>query len=187
MAERITIIDFVDKYTAKYDKDTFIREKIEDVWQETSYADTRKESRELAAAFMSLGLKKGERVALLSEGRKLWLIAELGILYAGGVDVPLSIKLEESNDLLFRLQHSDSRIIVASKQQLPKIHRIIDQLPLIEKVIVLDELKTVADNEICINDFRAMGKAWIAGYQLYRTFIKSTILNCYSIWLSYSR
>ena len=69
MAERITIIDFVDKYTAKYDKETFIREKIDDVWQETSYADTRKESRELAAAFMSLGLKKGERVELLSEGR----------------------------------------------------------------------------------------------------------------------
>ena len=165
MAERITIIDFVDKYTAKYDKETFIREKIDDIWQETSYADTRKESRELAAAFMSLGLKKGERVALLSEGRKLWLIAELGILYAGGVDVPLSIKLEESNDLLFRLQHSDSRFIVASKQQLPKIHRIIDQLPLVEKVIVLDELKTVADNEICINDFRAMGKAWIAEHE----------------------
>ena len=36
MAERITIIDFVDKYTAKYDKETFIREKIDDVWQETS-------------------------------------------------------------------------------------------------------------------------------------------------------
>lgn len=165
MSERITIIDFVDKYTAKYAKDTFIREKLDDVWQETSYADTRKEGRELAAAFMSLGLKKGERVALLSEGRKLWVIAELGILYAGGVDVPLSIKLEESNDLIFRIQHSDARFVVVSKQQLPKIHRIIADLPLVEKVIVLDDLKTVAENEICISEFKALGQAFLAEHE----------------------
>lgn len=165
MAERITIIDFVDKYTAKYAGDTFIREKLGDVWHETSYTDTRKEGRELAAAFMSLGLKKGERVALLSEGRKLWLIAELGILYAGGVDVPLSIKLEESNDLIFRIQHSDARFVVVSKQQLPKIHRIINELPLVEKVIVLDELNTVAENEICISEFTELGKAYLAGHE----------------------
>lgn len=165
MSERITIIDFVDKYTSMYAKDTFIREKFDDVWQETSYEETRNEGRELAAAFMGLGLKKGERVALLSEGRKLWLIAELGILYAGGVDVPLSIKLEESNDLIFRIQHSDARFVVASKQQLPKIHRIIADLPNVEKVIVLDDLKTVAENEICITEFKALGKAYLAEHE----------------------
>lgn len=165
MSERITIIDFVDKYTAKYGKDTFIREKLDDVWHETSYEDTRKEGRVMAAAFMSLGLKKGERVSLLSEGRKYWLIAELGILYAGGVDVPLSIKLEESNDLLFRIQHSDSRFIVCSKQQLPKIHRVIENLPLVEKIIVLDDLKTYAENEIGVSEFIAMGEAWIAEHE----------------------
>ena len=42
---------------------------------------------------MSLGINKGDRISLLSEGRNLWVIGELGILYAGAVNVPLSIKL----------------------------------------------------------------------------------------------
>ena len=54
--KRITIIDFVEKYTAKYDKDTFLREKVDGVWTETSYAKTREEGRILAAGFMALGL-----------------------------------------------------------------------------------------------------------------------------------
>ena len=39
----------------------------------------------LAAGFQSLGIKKGDRIALLSEGRNNWVIAELAILYAGAV------------------------------------------------------------------------------------------------------
>ena len=146
MSNRITLIDFVDKYTSKYAQDTFLREKLDGKWIETSYADTRKEGRIMAAAFMSLGLQKGERVALLSEGRKLWVIAELGVLYAGGVDVPLSIKLEESNDLYFRIHHSDSRFVIVSQQQLPKIRKIVEQLPLVEKIIVLADLAEYQEN-----------------------------------------
>lgn len=162
MSERITIIDFVDKYTSKYSKDTFLREKLDGKWIETSYENTRKEGRVFAAGFMNLGLQKGERVALLSEGRKLWIIAELGVLYAGGVDVPLSIKLEESNDLYFRIHHSDSRFIIASQQQLPKIRKIIDQLPLVEKIIVLDDLAEYGPKEIGISEFLKTGEAYLA-------------------------
>lgn len=162
MSERITIIDFVDKYTSKYGEETFIREKLNGKWEETSYIDTRKEGRIMAAAFMSLGLNKGERVSLLSEGRKLWVIAELGVLYAGGVDVPLSIKLEESNDLYFRIHHSDSRFVIVSQQQLPKIRKIIDQLPLVEKIIVLDDLTEYKDKEIGISEFIRMGQEYLA-------------------------
>ena len=88
--ELLTIIDFVDYYCAKYGSDTFLREKVGDTWTETSYVQTRAEGRIYAAGFMALGLKKGEKVALISEGRNKWIFSELGVLYAGGVDVPLS-------------------------------------------------------------------------------------------------
>ncbi|MBP5572046.1 MAG: AMP-binding protein, partial [Bacteroidales bacterium] len=107
--EILTIIDFVDHYAAKYGDATFLREKIGDVWTETSFKDTRAEGILYAAGFMALGLRKGEKVALISEGRNKWIYSELGVLYAGGVDVPLSFKLESDFDLTFRINHSDSR------------------------------------------------------------------------------
>ena len=77
-------------------------------------------------------------MALLSEGRNAWIIGELAMFYAGACNVPLSVKLEESNDLLFRLTHAEVKFIMVSGNQLKKIRTIIDQLPLLEKVIVFD-------------------------------------------------
>ena len=93
MAERLTIIDFVEKYVAKYAKNPFLWEKNLDTnqWEATSYEDTLKKAKRIAAGLMALGVQKGEKVSYLSEGRDMWVIGELGVLYAGAVNVPLSI------------------------------------------------------------------------------------------------
>ena len=140
MPERLTIIDFVEKYTREYASHVFLREKPADHWTETTFEQTRLEAYRVAAGLMSLGINKGDRISLLSEGRNLWVIGELGILYAGAVNVPLSIKLEEGSDLVFRIRHSDSRFVMVSGSQLPKIRRIVSELPALEKIIVFDEI-----------------------------------------------
>lgn len=109
-----------------------------------------------------LGVQKGEKVSYLSEGRNLWVIGELGVLYAGAVNVPLSIKLEEANDLVFRIRHSDSKYVVTSKFQLPKIRKILPECPLVEKVIVFDEIPDMRENEIYIGDVMKMGDDFLA-------------------------
>ena len=159
--KRTTIIDFVEQYTREYSSLTFLREKVDGVWTETSFEETREESYRIGAGLMQLGLKKGDKVALLSQGRNLWITSELGILYAGGVNVPLSIKLTESTDLLFRIQHSDSRYVIVSGQQLGKIRNIIADCPKVEKVIVLDPIADYRENEMPISDVIAMGEAYL--------------------------
>ena len=69
MSERITIIDFVNKYADKYQNDTFLREKVDGVWTETSFIKTRDEGKILAAGFMALGLGKGDKVSLIAEAQ----------------------------------------------------------------------------------------------------------------------
>ena len=159
-----TIIDFVEKYTHKFSDLTFLREKVNGVWTETSFAQTREESYLIGAGLHVLGLQKGDKVSLLSQGRNLWITSELGILYAGGVNVPLSIKLTESTDLLFRIQHSESRYIIVSEQQLPKIRNIIHDCPNVEKVIVLDSLDQYQENEMPISELIALGEAYLQNH-----------------------
>ena len=142
MAERLTIIEFVEKYVDRFASNTFL-------WG-------------IGAGLMALGVQKGEKVALLSEGRNMWVLGELGILYAGAVNVPLSIKLEESNDLLFRLKHSDSKYIMVSGTQLPKIRKILGDLPAVEKVIVFDELPEYQDKEIPMSEIVKAGDKFLA-------------------------
>ena len=159
--KRTTIIDFVEKYTNEFSELTFLREKVDGVWTETSFRATREEAHKIGAGLVALGLKKGDKVSLLSQGRNLWITSELGILYAGGVNVPLSIKLTESIDLLFRIQHSESRYVIVSEQQLPKIRSIIKDCPLVEKIIVLDPIEDYQANEMSITDVIAMGEEYL--------------------------
>ncbi len=162
MTERITILDFVEKYTHEFSSHVFLREKVGDQWGATTFAQTRQTAHIIGAGLMQLGLNKGDKVALISEGRNMWVLGELGILYAGGVNVPLSIKLEESNDLLFRIIHSDSRYVMTSKQQLPKIRKIISQLPLVEKVIVFDDIDDLQPSEITMSEILKMGETFLS-------------------------
>ena len=162
--KRPTIIDFVEQYTAKYGNETFLREKVDGVWKETSFNATREEAHILAAGFMSMGLEKGDKVALISEGRNYWIFSELGILYAGAVNVPLSFKLESDTDLTFRINHSDARFVIASQTQIDKIRRVIDRCPKVEKVIVMDPIE-LKDGEIYIGDIMAAGKEYLKEHQ----------------------
>ena len=164
MAERITIIDFVEKYVAKYSQNPFLWEKNLDtnVWEPTTYEETLKKAKRIAAGLMALGVQKGEKISYLSEGRDMWVIGELGVLYAGAVNVPLSIKLGEANDLVFRVKHSDSKYVITSKFQLPKIRTILPDCPMVEKVILFDQVDDMKENEIYIGEVMEMGDKFLA-------------------------
>ena len=167
MKERLTIINFVEKYVAKYSKNHILWEKNLDtgVWEPTTYEETLAKAKRIAAGLMALGVQKGEKVSYLSEGRDLWVIGELGVLYAGAVNVPLSIKLGEKNDLVFRGKHSDSKYIITSKFQLPKIRAILPDCPMVEKVIVFDEVADKQDNEMFLSEIIEMGDRFLAEHE----------------------
>ena len=165
MAERLTIIDFVEKYTRKFPDHVYLREKPKDVWVDTTFRQTREETYRIGAGLMALGVEKGDKIALLSEGRTMWVLAELGAMYAGMTDVPLSVNLGDGQDLVFRINHSDSKWIMTSAYQLPKIRKIIDQCPEVRKIIVFDDafydLESLNDNEIRMSEVQKMGDGYL--------------------------
>ena len=163
---RPTIIDFVETYTSRFANNVYLREKVDGVWKAITQAQTRTEAYRIGAGLMALGLQKGEKIALLSESRAMWILAEIGALYAGAVDVPLSVNLGEGQDLLFRIHHSDAKWILVSANQLPKIRAIIAECPAVKKVIVFDDTAFHVDNlregEIKMSEVQRMGDTFLA-------------------------
>ena len=102
-----TIIDLFEDSVGKYGGKTFLLEKRHHRFEPTTYAETRELALEVGAGLAASGIRPGDKVAILAEGSNAWIISELGLFYAGAVSVPLSVKLEESNDLLFRLRHAE--------------------------------------------------------------------------------
>lgn len=156
-----TIINLFEESVSKYPDNPCIWEKLADRFESTSYTEVRNEVYRLAAGFLSLGIGKNDKVALLSEGRKLWITSELAILYTGAVNVPLSVKLD-GNDLLFRLVHSETSTIIVSGIQAPKITRIKKEIPNLKRVIYLDSLNHYSEGEMGIEEVFKLGDAFLA-------------------------
>ena len=159
-----TLVDLFEESVKLYPNNTFLLEKTDKVFEPTTYTQVKEKVYQLGAGLQALGVKKGDNMALLSEGRNMWVIGELSMFYAGAVNVPLSIKLEESNDLLFRLIHGDVKFVMVSGTQLKKVRAIIDQLPEVKKVIVFDEQDHYEDREIALSEVQKMGDEFLASH-----------------------
>ena len=169
MADRITIIDFVEKYSHKYENYVYLREKVDGKWKEITQGQTREEAYRIGAGLMSLGVKKGDKIALLSESRAMWILSELGALYAGATDVPLSVNLGEGKDLIFRINHSEAKWILVSGNHLPKIRAILAECPAVEKVIVFDDTAfdytSLEPKEIRMSEIQKMGSEFLKAHR----------------------
>ncbi|MFH0867583.1 MAG: AMP-binding protein [Bacteroidota bacterium] len=149
-------------------------EKSDGCFQPMSYEDVHTKVIQFAAGLIQAGIKKGDRIALISEGRNDWVIAELAILYSGAANVPLSVKLNEPSELEFRLKHSEARFIISSGSQLKKLRPLKKLLPSLEKNIILDIQENYEVNEIFSGEIIKAGEE----------FLKTNKKSFDEIWLS---
>lgn len=158
-----TIIELFETTVANYPNNMYLWEKKEGKYEGTTYKETREQVLKLAAGLVAIGMKKGDRSGLISDGRNDWIISELGMLYAGGVNVPLSIRLHES-ELIFRLQHSGSKYIFVSAPHAEKAEAIRDALPDLEKIIFLDGKDNPGEKDINYRDLLQQGEAYLRNH-----------------------
>jgi len=156
-----TIIELFETSVAKYPDNIYLWEKHDGKYEGTTYRQTHDLVLRFGAGLVALGVQKGDRIGLIAEGRNAWIISELGVLYAGGINVPLSVRLDSSNELKFRLVHSGSKMIVVSKGHASKVEEIRDELPELEKVIYMDGKKNPGSNDISYDQVLALGDQYM--------------------------
>ena len=109
------------------------------VWQETTYEDFWKKSNYLSLGLKFFGIQKGDSVAIHSENRPEWFIADIGIQSIGAVSVGL-YPTNPSSEVEYLLSHSETKILFAEDQeQVDKALEVIDQLPQLEKIIYFED------------------------------------------------
>jgi len=119
MSQR-TVFSMLDRAAITYANDPYLSSKGDQGWVRTSFKEARLKSRQLAAAFLELGVQENSKVAILSEAKTDWIIAEFATLFGGGISVPLSIKLLPE-EVPFRVNHSDASLFIISENTLEKV------------------------------------------------------------------
>ncbi len=122
---------------------TALRFKREGLYHDVSWNEYRQQADRAAAGLIGLGVQLGDRVAILSENRYEWLIADHAMLSAGAVTVPLHAPLSPQQ-VEYQVGHSDARgIIVGNQAQADKVAAVLKSLPGLEFVVSFDPIKPV--------------------------------------------
>ncbi len=116
--------------------------------------------RDLSLGLGVLGVRAGDRVALISESRPEWLLCDLAILAGGAVTVPIYPTLSAAH-ARYMLQDSGARLaIVSTRLQLDKIQDVRHLLPSLEAVILMDAAAAAASTSVLsLDDLERRGHA----------------------------
>ncbi len=117
--------------------DIALREKEFGIWQETSYAGFWHEVQAAAMALWQLGVRPGDKVAIHSENRKAWVIADLAAQSIQAVSVGL-YATNPMAEVAYLLQHSESKVLIAEDQEQVDKALAVESLPDLEKIVYVE-------------------------------------------------
>lgn len=102
------------KWEKEIPQQLFLRQPFNGQWKTWTYQQAGDEIRRIANGIQSLGFPQGSKVALLSKNCAHWIMADLAIMMAGHVSVPLYATITAST-IHQILEHSESKLIIIGK------------------------------------------------------------------------
>ncbi len=124
--------------TASIDRPAIMKFKRDGRWVDVTLPEFRDSVRGLAYALNEMGVKSGDRVAILSENRPEWTISDFAILCASAVTVPVYPTLLGWQIEYILNDAGTVAIICSDREQLDKILEIRSHVPCLNNVIVCD-------------------------------------------------
>jgi len=136
--------------------------KVNDKFEGITYQKFKEETDSFANGLAALGVKKDDKIAIISENRPEWVYSDMAILGLGAIDVPLYPSLT-AESIEYILVNSESKgVIVSNKFQLNKILKIINNLKHLQFTILLNEKDIIPDKPALytFKDVQQMGNIY---------------------------
>jgi long-chain acyl-CoA synthetase len=134
-----TIPHFILESLRRHDKPDALSHKIGDVWHRFAGAQIIERVRHLTLGLQSLGIKAGDRVAIISENRPEWSLTDLAILSLKAVNVPI-YTTQAVEQIRYILENSGARILfVSGKKLFGHAKAALEGVEHLEKIVFFDE------------------------------------------------
>ncbi|HVL50320.1 MAG TPA: long-chain fatty acid--CoA ligase [Actinomycetota bacterium] len=156
-----TLTEIFENRVARSADRVAMRVKADDGWRAITFREYDDQARAIANGLISLGVQKGDTVALLSTNRPEWHVADLGILLAGAVTVPVYVT-NSSSQVAHVAGHSDARVIFVENQyQLDKVTAALKELPSLRKIVVMSGEGGSSDLLMSFDQLRQRGRDFV--------------------------
>ena len=135
-----------------------LKHRINDQWVEIKYDEAYNQTELFALGLASMGVKRGDRIAIIAENRPEWVYADFGIIGLGGIDVPL-YPISTSETIEFCLNNSESvGIVVSNKFHLNKVLKVRNNCKTLRFIIVMNNEEGVNEKDVyTFNNIQSLG------------------------------
>ncbi|MGC6480168.1 MAG: AMP-dependent synthetase/ligase [Flavobacteriaceae bacterium] len=137
--------DLLDHHLQHTPLDGCLNMKVNGQWVKTSSEEYNTKVQAMSRALLNLGIKKGDKVALIStNNRTEWCITDMGLQQIGAVNVPIYPTIS-AQDYAYILNHSESQIcFVSDADILAKINEVRAEVPSLKEIYSFDEINDCA-------------------------------------------
>ena len=133
-------------------------------WVSISWNEAGRQINILSEFLKTIEINKGDRVSIISKNSPFWCIADLAIMKIGAITVPAYTTSNE-NELLYLLNHSESKLALLDEEAYLKIKKIKKKLIFTKKFILLENLKSTENKSFFIYHKDILNKKIITNYQ----------------------
>jgi long-chain acyl-CoA synthetase len=132
--------------------------KVKGKYEGIKYSEYYTYVKRVAMGLASIGIKEGDRVAIVSENRLEWTISDMAIISSGCITVPLFPSLT-AKQIEFIFNDAQVKLVIVSNQfQLNKILKIKENVPSLQKVIIMNEKYDIQENILKFSDILRAGE-----------------------------
>src|SRR5260370_24977242 len=155
--EPTTLVEIYQRILRDHPKPDTLNYKRDGVWESISAHEMLAPARQIALGLYSLGVRKGDRVALFSESRVEWVLADQGCIFAGAVGVPIYPTLTPPQ-AAYILKDSGARVLFTSDgKKFNEIESVLDQC-MIEQVVVFEPDKLLEPKLLTLEQLQERGR-----------------------------
>ena len=175
--------DLLQKYKDNYfQKEDALAGKVNGQWVKYSSVDYINNSNFISYGLLALGIKKGDKIATISNNRPEWNFIDLGMAQTGAIHVPIFTSLDKEGYKII-LTHAEVKFVFVSDKSLSnKISSLVDEIATLEKVYSFDDVPGI-DNWKAVLE---LGKQNEHKFKTELEIIKSEIIETDAVTLIYT-
>src|SRR5688500_6177134 len=160
-----TVAELFEKAAEKHLRPDALNYKRAGAWRRISSDEMIERARAIAAGLYDLGLRKGDKAAILAANSPEWTLTDAGCQFAGVVDVPIYTTLAPAS-VKYILNDSAAKVLfVDTIEAHERLAEILTECPSLEKIVFFDPLATDIPGAITLLDLEDRGRAARSGFE----------------------
>ncbi|HET8781695.1 MAG TPA: AMP-binding protein, partial [Pyrinomonadaceae bacterium] len=156
--EPATLVDVFTRVVRDHNRADALNYKSDGRWVPISSDEMLAQANNIAAGWHAIGIRRGDRVALLSESRVEWTLTDAGCIFGGVIDVPIYPTLTPPQVRYILNDSGASALVIEGREKFDELKDILGECPEIKQIVYFDPAGMTSAEGLSLKELEDLGR-----------------------------